>query len=93
MTVPPSLMLAFEAIYNYIETAREIVHAGQSPDMMGLDKRVSQLCASLAASEPEIQQSCLPKLSVLLEKLDLCEADIRAAQAAQAAARAEGTQS
>jgi hypothetical protein len=81
MTVPANLLRAFDAIYGYIGAARDIVHAGQMPDMMGLDRRVSELCASIELSEPDVRQECLPKLDLLLQKLDECEADIRASRA------------
>jgi mannitol/fructose-specific phosphotransferase system IIA component (Ntr-type) len=80
MTIPPALLHAFQTLHAYIEAARAIVRAGQTPDMMGLDHRVSQLCTSIAASDQETQQECLPKLNELLQKLDACEADIRAAR-------------
>jgi hypothetical protein len=83
MTIPPRLLSAFDAIYGYIEAARDIVRAGQMPDMMGLDQRVSALCADIEQAEPDVRQECLPKLDRLLQKLDICEADIRGAHPAR----------
>jgi hypothetical protein len=72
-----SLLDEFAAIGNYIKAVREVLQSGHMPDMAGLDKRVSNLCAALTESAPETQQQCLPKLSHMLDQLDECERDLR----------------
>jgi len=78
MPTSQSLFEEFATIDNYIKAVREVLQEGHMPDMVGLDQRVSSLCAALAESEPEIQKLCLPKLTEMLERLDECEHELRA---------------
>jgi len=83
MTALESLAREFDAIDDYIKAVRDILRDGHMPDMAGLDGRVSALCATLENAKPDIQQQCLPKLNDLLQKLDVCEDEVRAFHAAQ----------
>jgi len=78
MTTAQSLTHEFEAIDEYLKAVSDILRDGHMPDLSGLDARVSELCSTIQGAEPELQQQFLSKMSTLLEKLDLCERDIRA---------------
>ncbi len=83
MTNPQNLLREFDSITTYLDAVHETVKQGHMPDMRGLDKRIADLCAALEQAPQDIQQQCLPKLGAVLEKLDICEAAIRAFQAAR----------
>jgi hypothetical protein len=83
MTPLEFLAREFDAIDDYIKAVRDILRDGHMPDMVGLDSRVSSLCATLEKAKPDIQQQCLPKLNDLLQKLDICEDEVRAFHTAQ----------
>ena len=78
MPTSQALLAEFATIDNYIKAVREVLQDGHMPDMVGLDERVSALCAKLTDSPSDVQQECLPKLSAMLERLDECEHDLRA---------------
>jgi hypothetical protein len=75
--IPQAMLREFAAIADYIKAVREILQDGHMPDMLGLDRRVSALCEAIEQCDADIQQQCLPKLNELLQKLDICENDVR----------------
>jgi len=72
-----ALISEFSAIDDYLDAVRDILRNGHMPDMAGLDGRVSHLCAAIEQTDSEIQQRCLAKLDALLQRLDICETEIR----------------
>ena len=78
-----SLLHEFDSLIKYITAAREIVQSGHMPDLTGMDKRIAEICATLTETDPETQQACLPKLTDILQNLDLCENEMRAFHKAQ----------
>jgi len=78
-----SLLNEFNAIDAYLKAVREILQEGHMPDMAGLDKRVAALCSTLETADTDVQQQCVPKLSDLIKRLDVCETEIRSFHAAQ----------
>jgi hypothetical protein len=73
----------FDAIDDYLKAVRDILRDGHMPDMAGLDGRVSGLCTMLEQADQSVQQKCMTKLNDLLQKLDICENEIRAFHEAQ----------
>lgn len=77
MPTSQSLFEEFATIESYIKAVREVLRDGHMPDMAGLDKRVSALCAALVESAPDTKKTCLPKLTQMLDHLDECEHELR----------------
>ena len=71
MSIP--LLDECESLITYVAAAREIVQSGYMPDLKGLDERVADLCAALTLTDPDTKQACLPKLTLFLESLNICE--------------------
>lgn len=74
---PTHIKSEFSAIGSYLDAVMDTVSTGHMPDMAGLDKRITALCASVEKADRDIQQTCLSQLQELLSRLDKCEAQIR----------------
>jgi hypothetical protein len=83
MTLSQNLAREFSAIDEYLKAVSDILRDGHMPDLSGLDGRVSELCTALQSADPEIQQQFLAQMSALLQKLDVCEKEIKAFHDAQ----------
>jgi hypothetical protein len=77
-SVAPFLASEFAAIDEYMKAVSAILADGHMPDLAGLDARVSEVCIAMESADSDTQQKFLPRMSELLKKLDLCEAEIRA---------------
>jgi len=79
MTVEANpIMAEFDTIDRYLNAARGTLRDGHMPDMVALDARIAHLCTSIEKCDSGTQQSCLPRLNSLLQKIDMCEAEVRA---------------
>ena len=81
--MPPSLLHEFDALLKYLTAAREVVQSGHMPDLTGMDGRVTELCDRLTQADPDIQQACLAKLTIIVQNLDACEKEMRVFHDAQ----------
>ena len=83
MTKTQDLIREFDAIDDYLKAVGDIIRDGHMPDLSGLDGRVSELCLSIQNAAPEIQQQFVEKMGQLLDKLDVCESEIKLFHTAQ----------
>ena len=77
----PAVQIGHEitAIKNYLIAAQDLMKSGQTPELAGLENRIAILCQSIKAAPQDTQKECLPELMLLLEQLNSCATDMRAA--------------
>ena len=72
-----SILSEILAVENYLHAVSEILSSGRLPEMVGLDTRVGELCQRAQAATAEDQAICLPRLKELLNKISVCENEMR----------------
>jgi hypothetical protein len=70
------------AVIRYLDAGQDVLNAGTMPDLRGLEERVAMLCERIKLAPPESHEECLPKLVILLEKLNDTEKAMRSFQEA-----------
>ena len=66
-----------QALHEYVNAIRGVLASGRMPEMIGLEKRIAELCQSINLADPDAQKHYLPELKKLLEYINICEDDLR----------------
>lgn len=76
----PPLLQELQALQRFFDESTQGLREGRVADLAGVDRRVSAVCRAVQAAEPEMQETCLPELTLLIDKLNLYETELRGLQ-------------
>jgi hypothetical protein len=80
-----AILAEFDALHSFMDAVTQALADGQMPDLRSIERRVAVLCDMIKVETSNARQSeYRAALGDLLQRLDSCEAQMRAFQKAHA---------